>query len=214
MRDDPRTNRAPRRPPLTHRVVAPAIALVGVLVICVAFAALTGCIEGRAPDQDFRNFKKAVGQSKSEAWTPYWLGRRFQAGGLTFIGPAVGDDQEELTGGGLSYTYNALNSGPGLEVRLYSRGAWQQAQHLYAVKPVGNVPRDVTIAGHPGVIEASPAGTRPVNAVVAYVQLGDTMVVVVANSGGSPTPGAPDINPLIDEPTLLSVLTHLRPYPQ
>jgi hypothetical protein len=180
----------------------------------MSLGASAACDDGVPSDEHyFDNFKTVVANAPNEGWTAYWLGKSFQAGGLEFNGPYVADFGDELTGGARA-TYAAPPSGPILSLFLYSEAGWREARQQYSTKPVGNVSRHVTIAGVAATIESSPGGTRPVNVITAYVPLGNTMVVAVANSGGSATPGGPDVNPLIDEQTFLDVLQHLRPYPQ
>jgi hypothetical protein len=72
----------------------------------------------------------------------------------------------------------------------------------------------VQLLGQDVTLWSIPGGTRPVNQLQLVLQFGTTTLVVRAASGGPAKSGGPDLNPLFDEQTLLSVLQHLRPYPQ
>ena len=113
----------------------------------------------------------------------------------------------------MDYDAHVGGGGVGLAITLYSDSAWQ-LRAASARLPANAVQRSVSIHGVAGDLYLVPAGTRPINDVRLYVHLGDTWIVALAGSGGSPTPGGPDVNPLIDEQTFLNVLQNLRPYPQ
>jgi hypothetical protein len=70
-----------------------------VALITSACGSITGT-SGRAPDQDFQNFVALAERAQEEGFTAYWLGRSFDAGGLTFEGPSVADFGADVTGGG------------------------------------------------------------------------------------------------------------------
>jgi hypothetical protein len=57
-------------------------------------------------------------------------------------------------------------------------------------------------------------GDGTVNDRILIVHVGETTVLAQAKTGRSATPEGPDVNPLVDEATFLSVLEQLRPYPQ
>lgn len=194
------------------------VALLPIVLLATASVAFSACVGGRAADQEFRNFKTVAARAPSQGWTAYWLGRDFTVEATTFTGPSVGDFDSQLTGGGATVTYDALpgETQPGggtLTLAEYSSSAWAKARVLQG-PPAGVPVRDVPVAGAHGQLILLAAGTRPFDEARVYVQLGDTMVMAVASSGGSSTPGGPDINPLVDPDKLLSVLQHLRPYPQ
>jgi hypothetical protein len=46
------------------------------------------------------------------------------------------------------------------------------------------------------------------------IELPDATIVAVAPAGGVAGPNGGDINPLVDETTLVTVMNSLRPYPQ
>lgn len=59
-----------------------------------------------------------------------------------------------------------------------------------------------------------PAGTRPVNALWLFIDIGDTVVLAQVASGGPGILGE-DANPLLDTDLLIEVMVeHLRPYPE
>jgi hypothetical protein len=68
-----------------------------------------------------------VATAPQDGYTPYWLGRGFVAGGLTFTGPYTADFAEEVEGGGSWGVYIAKVGKQGavtLSVRSYSAAAW------------------------------------------------------------------------------------------
>jgi hypothetical protein len=196
----------PRR--LIRGTAALSLALIASAVLVTSMSCTT------APSQDrYANFQTAVAHAPQDGYTPYWLGRSFQAGGLTFVGPITGDPGYEVDGGGISMDYAAavLKSGA-VSVRLtdYTPAAW--AKNGVGFQNAAG--RAVEVAGLPATINEEAAGTRPVNDVWVIIHAGETTVLALVNAGGNPTPGGPELNPLIDEITLLNVLQHLRPYPQ
>jgi hypothetical protein len=72
----------------------------------------------------------------------------------------------------------------------------------------------VRLLGQDATMVVTSTPTRPVNQRRLLLHLGDTTVQIIAASGGSPAPGEPDVNPLIDEATFLAVMENLRPYPE
>jgi hypothetical protein len=173
----------------------------------------------RSPDQDYKNFLTAVGRAPGEGYTPYWLGRSFSAGGLTFAGPSVSDLDIAGQPGTIGATYDAVARPDGGRVTLslasYSGAAWASvSRHVLPEDKPGAKDTTKKLLGQQARLRTVASATRPVNARVVAIPLGGTTVVAMAIAGGSATPGGPDANPLIDEQTFLSVLQHLRPYPQ
>jgi hypothetical protein len=173
----------------------------------------------RAPDQDYRNFQTAVASASKDGYTPYWLGRGFTAGGLSFTGPRTPDFGAEVEGGGANFTYNADvldgRGSVGLDITLYSTKAWDKVQAVQDVAPgvVGVTVTDVTIAGRPGRVLEKRNGLGTLEQIRLIVTLGDTTVLGIATRGTPLTPG-PGLNPLTDKQTFISALQNLRPYPQ
>lgn len=162
----------------------------------------------------YNNYRTSVASSGQDAYIPYWLGQEFNAGGLSFRGPFADDFGSTVPGGGVRFHYKAtLPPGTGavdLAITLFSERAWDLAKSRYDVPGEEHV----LIAGHSASLSSSSAGDRPVNVLGVTLHVDGTTVVAEAHSGGAATPGGPDVNPLVDEQTFLSVLQNLRPYPQ
>ena len=77
----------------------------------------------------------------------------------------------------------------------------------------GATSQDVRVGNWDGELLSLPSGTRPVNHLWLFVDLGDTIVVGQAGSGGPGIPGE-DANPLIQADLLIDLMTQLRPYPE
>jgi len=196
-------------------------------VLILVTAAACGQMPGRAErdtDQYFQNFVKLAERANEEGFTAYWLGRSFEAGGLTFEGPGVADFGADVTGGGIDMSYAARVQGGGtvpLNITLYTPEAW-----LYAENEICESGRCQTQSRDPSTRETVrlldrdaellliAGGARPVNVAVVIVDLGDTMVVAKAHATSSTVGGGPDPNPLIDPKELLRVMEGLRPYPE
>jgi hypothetical protein len=172
------------------------------------------------PQEDhpgFANFRETVASAEEDGYTPYWLGRGFPAGGLSFEGPYVAEG-DEVTGGGVESSYEAVTpDGKGivvLDVYSFSPSAWERRQQTRGSVAPGAPSTNVELFGQETKLWAIPAGTRPVNNLFLVLQFGDTTVQVVSSAGGAPVEGGPDVNPLVDEATFLSVVEKLRPYPE
>ena len=70
------------------------------LLLMAAIAAAAGQSCGSEQPTQYDNFVAAAARADTEGWKPYWLGRSFTAGGLTFLGPGIGDFGEPIEGGG------------------------------------------------------------------------------------------------------------------
>jgi hypothetical protein len=192
------------------------VLLIVIFVSCAGLSACAGPLnEQQQKDQLYDQFKTAVATASQDGYTPYWLGTSFKAGGLEFQGPFTAVIAHEVSGGGVSTDYDADAPGGGIasvNITSYSPGAWSRVSAAFKTEPASAV----RVAGHDARYSTSSIPSRPVLEVSVTIQFGATTVVAYVNSLGSahaPTPG-PDLNPLIDEQTLLSVLQHLRPYPQ
>jgi hypothetical protein len=193
----------------------------GVVLVSVAVGIASACQSGdyaSAKQKDYDRFVAAAASAPSDGYAPYWLGREFRAGGLTFRGPGVGGIGDDVEGGGLEANYSAevlKDSYVELQLVMYSPKAWSLAIVRVLNQPEPRRRRKTAqVRGENAELLIVPAGTRPINALVLIVSFGDTTIQAIASSGGPATPGGPDLNPLIDEATFLSVLQNLRPYPQ
>jgi hypothetical protein len=167
-------------------------------------------------DHVFQNFVKTVSSAEADGYVPYWLGREFTVGDVVFSGPYVNDYGTEVPGGGVDFNYTGDVSkvyGRGALVSLdfieYSPAAWGEKPHSLPVDP----DKWVTVGGHRAKLWISHAPSRPIAGLTLLLTIDDTTIMAIASSGGSPTRGAPDANPLIDEAAFLATLNNLRPYP-
>jgi hypothetical protein len=166
----------------------------------------------------YDNFLTAATAAPADGYTIWWLGREFTAGGATFTGPAVADIGGRLDAGGVSMSYYPqapLRTGS-LDVSLYSRDGWSKAEAMGVNRlSRGATSRSVSVAGHQAILTVTPFPPAPSTTghLSLTVDLGDT--VALASVGrASLGRGTPDTNPLLDEATFLSVMQHLRPYPE
>jgi hypothetical protein len=188
----------------------------GRLLVAVVFVvALTACIPARG-DKSYQNFVKAAENAPSDGYTMYWLGREFEAGGVTFEGPSVDDFGQEVELGGVLMSYTADGSQSfDLGLTVETQPAWVDAKSRGIFRIPGNaVRRDVSVAGHPAESVVFPAnpGLSGIQGIQVHVNVGDTSILATVSTF-VPAGGGPDPNPLKDEETLLRVLDQLRPYP-
>jgi hypothetical protein len=158
------------------------------------------------------NFKTVVATAPRDGYTPYWLGQEFEAGGQQFRGPFTSVIGHEVPGGGVSTDYDAL-SGMSLTITSYSPAAWAQSSVRTSALQQGATSAPVTSGAHDAELLRIPFHGRLLGLTVVF-HLGETVVVAATSADGSHLDATPNPNPLVDEPTLLSVLTQLRPYPQ
>jgi len=191
------------------------------LVTLAACMLLLACTDsGRADDQDYQNFLTLARRAPDEGYTMYWLGRQFEAGGLTFTGPSVSDYGLEDPGSvNMSYDAPVLGGrgGVSFQIFLFSPAAWHVEEAAGRARLPSNLAtKTVTVAGHSATLTELPRTVFNGAAAGFELQadLGGTFLRVQATRAGSPTPGAAQLNPLIDEQTFLAVLQNLRPYPQ
>ena len=182
----------------------------------LAAVGLAACTRTTPPDSAqvdeiaYGNFRTAVASVPNRQFQVYWLGREFTAGAIVFRGPYFVPIGGVVNNNRLDIEYSA-----GLTIRLYSQSAWATAaptiEHPSAHE---SKRRSVVVGGRSAVLLTGSVPGRPINYQQLIIDFGDTVVTVVAGSGGAATPGGPDSNPLIDEQTFLSVMEQLRPYPQ
>ena len=187
-----------------------------VLITALALTTAASCMDDGSNFNEYDNFVAATKRADQEGWKPYWLGRSFTAGQLTFDGPRVGEFGYEIEGGGTVYKYHsALASGSvGLDVYIYSSQAWIAAEALGRTRrPLGATIRYVKLAGHDATLSASKDSKGFVEGVRADIEIDG--VIVSAQAGRVTGVGVGgDLNPLTDEATFLSVLDRLRLYPE
>jgi hypothetical protein len=108
-----------------------------------------------------------------------------------------------------------------LQIRLFTDQAWNYAEneicqsgHCQTQSRDPATRQNVRLLGRDALLLLIAGGTRPVNSARLIIDMGDTMVLAAAGSGGPTVPGGPDLNPLIDPDELLRVMENLRPYPE
>lgn len=201
-----------------------------VLAMCVAVSAAMACGTGGSsttsrgtavPTADaltglyehaFNNYKKAIAGATSDGYVPVWLGRTFDAGGLTFVGPSVDDIANPIRGGGVHFRYDVDNPLSYVDLTQYSPTAWE---NLGRARPPDSG-RAVQIGPYAGkLINMPPARGNPAIIEIVVNVDGSFLVARVQAFGGEPqgTP-EPQPNPLLNEATFLAVMQNLRPYPQ
>ena len=159
----------------------------------------------------FDNFKTVVAKGPSEGWTPYWLGRSFEAAGVSFTGPSVADFGDEVDGGGVIMSYRADRPAVtfSFHISLFSSFAWADAlKHGLGGVAAGATQTTAQIAGATATVTSGPDSREGVR---IDVDLGNTHVLARV---GPTFAGSTDINTLNDRDVFVAVLQHLRPYPQ
>ena len=208
------------RPRLSHAITSALSALL------LAFMAV-GCIplpESEPKDpRSYPEFLTPVAEAQDAGVKLYWLGEQFQAGSLTFRVGAANEFIDRSEGPGLEISYSG-DTGQGhvsFQLESFSAqgggatpplgGAAVTRDRALAVR--GATSRDVRVGNWDGELLSLPSGTRPVNQLVLFVDLGNTIVVGRAFSGGPGIPGE-DANPLIQADLLIDLMEQLRPYPE
>lgn len=198
-----------------------------IAVFFLGLAVATAACGGGLPTEEgvkrelYGNFETAVASDRN--YDVYWLGRSFEAGGLTYEGPeANARAGSEGLGAGiglndadaLQMSYlPACNSCQGLDITLYSR----QAKGRFEWSPLpGREKKTVYVNGQEAVLWTRYDSPGKVSSQRLVVDYGKTVVTVVTGSA-LPTivsTPQPEPNPLMDEATFLAAMQNLRPYPQ
>jgi hypothetical protein len=199
--------------------VAGLSAFVAMVIFGVVVAAICGRMEPQIVIEHerstFENYKDAAARAEEEGYTPYWLGRTFEAGGLTFYGPFAPPRDAFTRGGSVSATYVA-NTAAGdavvrLELESVSPAEWERTGARGGAP--GTFHTSVVVRGVRRYMQEMPGAPGVPETRRIILEFVDTVVDVQASAGGAPVEGGADANPLLDEATLVSVLEDLRPYP-
>ena len=209
------------RPLLSHAVTSALSALL-LTFMAVSCIPLPGSNDSRDPLSN-PEFLNPVAEAEEAGVRVYWLGEQFQAGSLTFGVGGANEFIDRPEGPGLEFSYSG-DTGRGnvaFNVESYSAqgggatpplgGAAVLRERALAVR--GATSRDVRVGNWDGELLSIPSATRPVNQLWLFVDLGETIVVGQAFSGGPGIPGE-DPNPLIQADLLIDLMTQLRPYPE
>lgn len=203
-----------------------ALFLLGIAAVSAACNALP--TEDEIDRASYGYFQTAVA-APGRNYDGYWLGRSFEAGGLTFEGPysdapagsgGIGADIGLNDADGLGVNYLAKTAagaeGPSdISMTLYSRQGWDDLQDL---RRRGAQPRlevkQVDIHGWPAELKTNFYRPGDIAARILVVVRERTVIEVTTGAMRSSTPGAAQLNPLIDEATFLAAMQNLRPYPE
>jgi hypothetical protein len=189
-------------------------------VACGALAVACGVplAEDGEPDPDA--YLTPVAVARENGLRPYWLGPSFDAGDLTYsyieaVYPE-GIGGVGVSGAELGY-YTTDGEEWGVTVKTAPIGEWPLAESAVR-EPRGSsglrAREDVVVGGVSGELLIFSSPTRPTNGYVLIIETDESAVVVTVPSGGSASPGGPDVNPLIEYQSFLSVMQSLRPYPE
>jgi hypothetical protein len=166
---------------------------------------------------DQPEFLTPVAEAQDAGVEIWWLGPEFEDDGLPFgiSGVAQFESNEPDSGLGFQYSGHAGDQGGGVDVWSYSEDAggashWREP----ALRNDESGPEAVLVGPWTGELFSFGSGSRPVNQVELFVDVGSTTVVVVTLAGSTGVPGT-DVNPLIDSARLVEVVAQgLRPYPE
>jgi len=205
--------------------------LMAVVALATALTTISCFDVGGNDDVDERfygYFLRDVKAMQDMGLPVYWLGRGFNAGGLTFQGPYGLEFGGEIEGGGTFTRYVSwLDGTPGegrntrLDMTVYSPDAWELAKSAMLNPQLlpgqGEVTRrTVTVKGRQAELISIPNLTirRPVDRLRLVVELDPVVVVAQATSVLS-AGGDSELNIFIRNPDLLvRVMQDLRPYPE
>jgi hypothetical protein len=186
-------------------------------VACGALAVACGVPPAEDGEPDPDAYLTPVAQARANGVQPYWLAQSFEAGGDTFS-YIEGQYPEGISGvraAGLKLDYFTADGELGaVTIQTFPTDEWLSAEAAVRARRGEADRSDVHVAGVTAELITYSSPTRPINAYKLIIETPDSGIVVSASSGGSVSPGAPDVNPLIDYETFLSVMENLRPYPE
>jgi hypothetical protein len=199
----------------SHRAVT---AFLNLCLGMVAFGCgLSGLTESEGP-LNRPELLTPVAVAQEAGVTLYWLGEQFEVGSLLFqIAGGAELINRSGNGPGLEFEYSAAfkEGSVGLNLGVFSEQSGEADALREAVLEVTHASfRDARVGSWEGELHFLPAGTRPVNQLLLFVDVGETIILGRALSGSSGIPGE-DSNPLIQADLLIEVMAeHLRPYPE
>jgi hypothetical protein len=201
--------------PHTVGAMLPRASLLIVLTTAV-FAACDWANGSNSSDgpMDQPKFLTPVAEAQEAGVEIWWLGPEFQADGLPLGISGVAQFEGDDPGSGLGLQYSG-DRGEGINVWSYSKeGGGVSKWREPALRSDESGPEPVTVGAWNAELFSLPGPGRPVNDVLLFVDVGDTIVVLDAASGSTGIPKT-DVNPLIGEELLLRLVTEeLRPYPE
>ncbi len=201
----------PKRP-VSHAV--PLLCLLSVVGAVLG----SSCGDGSFDPTAQAEFLTPVAQAQEAGIRPYWLGQEFEADGVVLkIGGEASFYDVDREGPATTFRYGGFYEDRGglLYLDTFHAAGGRADFRLEKLRSSrGAVRRGAHVAAWEGSLWSLPSATRPVNALVLFVNVDDMVVEAVAKAGTSGVPGD-DWNPLIDEDLLIEVVAeHLRPYPE
>jgi len=184
----------------------------------------TGCGTDEKTGSDLDPaFLTPVAAAEEAGVTVYWLGASFEAGGVLFT-TREAEFPEGIVGvplQALQVRYSSRNeAGSVLYLDVVPKSEWNEVEEKISDLVISGEPRPVRrekvqVRDKTADLLFLPLATRPLNQLWLILDLGDTVVVALAPSGGPTEEGGPDYNPFINNPDLLiQVMEDLRPYPE
>jgi hypothetical protein len=208
----------------THRSVKAVALLLPLAIVAAAWGLACSAPSGRSAQDPSdpltsADFRDPVDDAKNAGVSVYWLGPEFDAGGLHVAVYPEADftDDADSRHPGLSLDYFARIAGGSLRTgaEMYSKaGNGPQIMLERASAVHGSLVEEVQLGGWHGNLVTLPAPEVPANKLWLFVDLGDTVAIVQANSGSTGSPGT-DVNTLIDKDLLIQVVAeNHQPIPE
>ena len=206
------------------KAVASLCALIAIVAGGLLVLSAAGCQDEQqtGPDLD-PAFLTPVAAAEEAGLTVYWLGASFEVGDVLFS-TREADFPEGIMGvplQGLQVRYSSRNEPGGvLYLDVVPKSEWNKVEEKISDLVISGEPRPVRrekvqVKDKTADLLFLPLATRPLNQLWLILDLGDTVVVALALSGGPTEEGGPDYNPFINNPDLLiQVMEDLRPYPE
>jgi hypothetical protein len=192
-----------------------------VAVLAASFAFSCVSITGGGEELDPERYKTPVAQAVEAGLRPYWLGPAFELGGLSFNSVEAefpeGAAGQRIDGVEIRYAAIVDYARKGsLDLSTFRKSDWAMAEGaLRSPQGIAGDSNDARIQGREAEIITLSTATRPLNRIYVIMDLGDQVLLVqTASRSTGGRGGIPDVNPLLDQATLLSVLENLRPYPE
>jgi hypothetical protein len=153
-----------------------------------------------------------IAEAQEAGVSIYWLGERFEAGGLVFV--ATGGDFEEDSKGALLQVFyqSDPNTGRnvGTDITSSNRVSFSEAVNAAVERPEDITHRSVSIQDRQAEFIETIVGRWTNQRVIVDMP----EAVVDAEGAASVSLDGQQVNPLNDPDTLLAALEQLRPYPE
>jgi hypothetical protein len=181
-------------------------------LLLLAFAAVA-CGSGDSVNEP-ASYEALAEAALEDGLQPYWLGARFEAGGLDWdqIDSTAGKAQDGTTASIELHYFDADQSGA-VDVVSMSEASFDESARLWRNPVQVTVEsREANVAGQPIEFLTLCLPSRCPNIFRAILIRNG--VIVVASTSSYISPGGVESNPLMEESAFLAVLENLRPYPE